>query len=929
MQKPVTRDRTSNVQNACSPLFLLRVGGQPIDVVDALRFEETAQWRDAILALETTLFRSKDRLVDVLHEAVNTHKEEQKLRRKLIELKRTVFNVRAPGNITDTRLLVPALPEQEQGLLSEWLDRWERYQQIASEGPGILTRELRRKRALLKEAIDVPDFRKGILLSSPLLDEAIAAYINSDNLQLNREARTVERSLVEYLLRTTCKTSPFSTLTSVCLGTFEHGQAGAESDVICQIESMEKRSFPKLNVALLSRLSYLILSDAPNEVRRELPVRLTSGWWRQGSHIKYLRRRKDVEEIDENAPTILDIIHENIFYLPAGRLQEDILEILSEGREAKVGDLIAELCARGAGRRSEQEVEAYLFRLLRLDFLLVPNLQLDIHHENPLAHFRRGLAIIGTPLTDKLADELEEVEQLVSAYSTAPLATRRELLAAVKRQIKQCYTLLGQAQTPLPRTLIYEDTTLKARKLALPTEQWDAVLSNLSELERLLPVFDASLPQKLITRGYFRAKYGVGQRCDDFLLFADTINADYFEQSRRDMAGRKMPGGAGSLKQLDNPFRQSEISKLDEARQAVSTYVSEAYARTQNAPGSEELILGDDFRAEIAALLPENSETLQSNTFFSQFTRVNDEPMLVVNQVYAGLTLMFSRFAHCFAGEDIQAVETLRSMLERLQPPGTVFAELKGGYDATNLNLHPVVTPYELVCPGELSTRPLEEQIPLADLYIQDDAQHDALRLYSKRLGKEVIPVYLGFLIPMLLPEIQQILLNFSSLSICTLKLWDGVEVASREDGMTFYPRLRYKNVVLQRAMWKMPVGLLPQRESGQSDSAYYLTVSRWRKEHGLPARVFFSAHGGASASSATTDQEDKAVRSRKPLYVDFENYFSLALLEATARKMPPEQQVALTEMLPGREDLWFEKDGRSYVSEFVLEINQAQQERQ
>jgi hypothetical protein len=68
------------------------------------------------------------------------------------------------------------------------------------------------------------------LLSSPLLDDAISAYIGSDNLQLNREARTVERSLVEYLLRTACKTSPFSTLTSVCLGTFEYEQARAGTD---------------------------------------------------------------------------------------------------------------------------------------------------------------------------------------------------------------------------------------------------------------------------------------------------------------------------------------------------------------------------------------------------------------------------------------------------------------------------------------------------------------------------------------------------------------------------------------------------------------------------------------------------------------------------------------------------------------------------
>ncbi len=137
---------------------------------------------------------------------------------------------------------------------------------------------------------------------------------------------------------------------------------------------------------------------------------------------------------------------------------------------------------------------------------------------------------------------------------------------------------------------------------------------------------------------------------------------------------------------------------------------------------------------------------------------------------------------------------------------------------------------------------------------------------------------------------------------------------------------------MLQRAMWKMPVSLLPQRESGQSDADFYLTVSRWRKESGLPERLFFSTEAATAPigdSPVTADEEDKAVRSRKPLYVDFENYFSLALWEATLRKLTAEQQVALTEMLPGREDLWFEQDGQSYVSEFVLEMNRSHGERQ
>ncbi len=264
----------------------------------------------------------------------------------------------------------------------------------------------------------------------------------------------------------------------------------------------------------------------------------------------------------------------------------------------------------------------------------------------------------------------------------------------------------------------------------------------------MLPIFDMNLSQKLITRGYFRAKYGVGQRCDDFLLFADTLNSDYFEQYRTNIVGRKTLDDEGKFNRHENHFRQAEINQLDDARQAVAAYVNEAYRQLQDEPGTSELILGEDFYSTIAALIPENCKMLQSNTFFSQLAHSEGKPLLVINQLYAGLTLMFSRFAHSFASNDPQVVATLRATIERLQPPGAIFAELKGGYDATNLNLHPVVTPYELVCPGELSTRPQQEQIPLADLYVQDDPLQDTLRIYSQRLGKEVIPLYLGFLVP-------------------------------------------------------------------------------------------------------------------------------------------------------------------------------------
>src|SRR5579872_4618789 len=135
--------------SAVSPQFLLRVGGLPINVVDDLRFEKTAHAIESILMLERLLTGRKDRLVDVLHEAVGTHKEDQKLRRKLIGLKRDVFNMRKPNAAEKAaaRLLVGSLASGGRILLEEWLDLWDRYQENVALVSGVFLDELSQKRS--------------------------------------------------------------------------------------------------------------------------------------------------------------------------------------------------------------------------------------------------------------------------------------------------------------------------------------------------------------------------------------------------------------------------------------------------------------------------------------------------------------------------------------------------------------------------------------------------------------------------------------------------------------------------------------------------------------------------------------------------------------------------------------------------------------
>jgi hypothetical protein len=321
--------------------------------------------------------------------------------------------------------------------------------------------------------------------------------------------------------------------------------------------------------------------------------------------------------------------------------------------------------------------------------------------------------------------------------------------------------------------------------------------------------------------------------------------------------------------------------------------------------GADELTLDPEMLRHIGDGVPDTVGEVASWSLFLQLSG-GDEPVAVLNRCFGGLTQQFSRFAHCF--DDAAGLgKELRRMLDAARPEGAVFAELKGGYDATNLNLHPIVTDYELVCQGELSFRPADEQIPVDDLYVVDDRAGDRLRLYSRRLGCEVVPVYLGFLAPMMLPEIQQVLLTFGVGGMAEPDLWAGV-AAARPTGapVVVLPRIRHGALVLQRRTWRISREAVPERTD--DPAANFLAWARLRDRHGIPRRVF--------ASGKRADAPGRRV---KPSFVDFEQHLSVALLGDLAGDT---DTVVLTEMLPDRDRLWLCGDSGTHVTELVVQLS-------
>ncbi len=326
---------------------------------------------------------------------------------------------------------------------------------------------------------------------------------------------------------------------------------------------------------------------------------------------------------------------------------------------------------------------------------------------------------------------------------------------------------------------------------------------------------------------------------------------------------------------------------------------------------SPELFLTPQAVAAATAHLGALPRAFQPQSHFLQWVRRADDPLLVLNNAYGGLGYPFTRFTHCLRDEDGgEVAEALRAHLRANRPEGAVFAEVTAGAATTNLNLHDRLTDYEIVCPGETGTAEPDARLDLDDLYVVHDETDDRLVLRSRRLDREVVPLYLGYLVSVALPEIPRTLLLLSPAFQAQLDPWRGVPEGPAVDGVTTRPRLRYGALVLQRRSWTAAAGSLPRREAGGDEAEWYLAWLRLRARHGLPAQVFARIRQDAAAGAPDRD---------KPQYVDFDSPLSLLALDAALAERPG--RVVFEEMLPAGHELAARSGAGDHVSELVVEL--------
>nr|WP_262508617.1 lantibiotic dehydratase family protein [Streptomyces spongiicola] len=949
--------------------FMLRVAGLPVDSVRELRCPDSRRWADDVLAETERLAAEGTRLGDLLHGLIG-HNEDDSSRRRLLALRRAVFNNRLPGEASTALGHVRAQAPHTAAMLERWLTDRRALDARRAEGAALVARETGRARAALGRLAGEPRLRGGLLLASPTLDARLDEWrgrlaADPDRTPGKRD-RKIERSLLAYLYRTACKTSPFSTFTGVVPGEFTVGEAGSEECAAGECAAGEAADTggtahggtatgareprdardarealavrvddewtgrARLNVAALGRLAEAVTGDAAR--RADLPLALAPGWGRVDDRVRYVRRW--VTSGDEDTAVTFDAVRDRLFFLRSSGTLERLISLLEDRGSLRHADLAAWLAAdRGA---TEAEAEQYLTALLDIGMVQVPGLRTAVHDTDPLRAFQDSLRALGSDWASGLADRLDAPLSRVDRFAAAAPRDRRELLDGLREDLHGVQRELGAGRGRVPQTVLYEDVAA-GREVRLPLDAWTrSVAGSLSAVERVLPAFDLTLPQRITFKGFFLARHGRGGRCDDLLKLVHDFHEDFFDQylsftSRRtpfDSEGRYVPE--------ENWLGLPQLKALDTARQTFAEGMRALWeTRGNGGDGGDsgdsggtrrggdsggaggtgnsgdgggdggELVVGESLLAEVAAELESVAPSFAPLSHHVQLAvSRGGEPLAVLNRSYGGVSFPFSRFADCFEGLE----ERLLHRSAGLCPDGAVLAEVTGGPVTSNLNLHGRLTEYEIVCPGESATLPEPYSLHLDDLHLVHEEDGDRLALRSARLGREVVPVYLGYLVPLALPELPRTLLLLSPSSMSPLNVWGGVPESDPVGGVTRRPRVRHGGVVLSRRSWSAPASVLPPHGRDRTQEDWFLGWHSFRRAHGLPDRVF----------ATVTDSGARGATGAKPQYVDFDSPLSLAAFEATLGTAAA--RVVFREMLPDESGLHVSSARGRHVAELAVE---------
>ncbi len=268
-----------------SSVFLLRVTGVPVAMLESLAVPETAALLGAALDAEETLLAQREGISATLAHAVPVASAGSS-RTSVLNVRRGLFNLRLPAE-DDIERASAYLSSEDGRAIRLFRDAVSRYRTGLAELPLLLEREMVKVRTRLRPWISDEDFLSGLTVASPTLHDEVGRCLAANARGQGQRLRKLEGGLIRYLVRAATKTTPFSRLTPLARG--DWSASGQFLRPGRGLDALTKEAWVQLSVGWLATLEHFLATQRGS--RDAMPVQRNPALFSRDGRTAFLRRK--------------------------------------------------------------------------------------------------------------------------------------------------------------------------------------------------------------------------------------------------------------------------------------------------------------------------------------------------------------------------------------------------------------------------------------------------------------------------------------------------------------------------------------------------------------------------------------------------------------------------------------------------------------
>jgi hypothetical protein len=808
----------------------------------------------------------------------------------LLTARRDIFNGRLP------RLPLPEIAAADPAVAA-WVDAARDLESVRAALDEVIAQLASEERRQLAEACAAPELLRALAITSRSLYgearryAAAAAPAGSPATKPAKPAKS-EAALLRYVDRARLRTSPFSWYTSTAVLELAADGGGAVPD-LASLAGV--RAHVEAGHAPLRRIVDALVTHA--EVRPLLSYALAD---RSGADEERLTFNVTV---DGRHPRVHGNREQEVA-VRRTRALEGLIDWLATQDGAVPWSVLCGLVESWGGDITAVAAAAFVARLVDLG-VLRPVLGLPHQAPDLLERTVAFLRSLDADVARRTADALVAAGVAITELAAGDVDGRPVAVAALEASFAAAFAAVGLEPTNVG--LFYE-TTVAPAPVSAGIGAWGDAVHDAVDAAALLEAFDRTHTLRAVLRQEFVAQFGAGGRCKDMVAFRDVVRRS-LERWGLAVIGH-------------DPIDQTDAQLT--AMADVRADLLRGYVEAGRAGRDELVIPAAAVDAMRGRVWPSGRRPWTSYSLFLQpeLDGKGSVSRAVLNHMYTGIGMYPSRFLSFVDG---RCTDAARARLRSLLPADRVLAEIRPtcGFNA---NVHPLLADVDIDVDGDGGGGGGGTAAwPAARLHVVHDVESDEVVLVDGETDRAVEVLYLGLLIPFLLPDTWAALYVLASRGPIIDPFNAPAEAAraAERDVIRSYPRVTLGRIVLERRRWYVPAEAIRAVIGDARDSELVLRLRRWARANGMPDELFVRPHEKfeVEASSLLEQIARRAPWSReKPQYLDLCSPLRVAAFAKAAGRFTDD--VIFEEALPAPTSAPMDGPAGRHVAEVVLEID-------